>query len=418
MPIVAYRKRIVRKRRRRFVPRKRIFKAKSLIPRRTIYIHKGRFRLFKHRDPMPRVFKRFNTYIMPRGPRKSYAGTVKPKKKAKILSPWALQSIAKKWQSQWNRGKRVWGPILERGEQPPDWEENAWQRERKKSFKDKHKTSLADMPTKKINPSWFKRGEKPPARAYKNYGPMRRLGPDQVIMITPTVELMKVAKRLQGRYKQGWLTDNIKTTIDNLRKKLLEHAEMIINIYVPKDSGDLRASMLKELNRRHRMGYRLEMRIGTPMMGRNNMTYAGPVQNMPERMLRHPHKTRLRGRAVLRMGKDGTYLNDPKAQHDSYKHIRMKLNNHLVRVLLPAFYEKLTRDAVKKTGIGLIPRVPRRIGSSHEEYLKEKARTQTERFAKFRQKKEKIQDNDKLKKVQYGLRDVKGWFKVELPFKK
>lgn len=478
MPVIAFRKSIVRKRRRRLIPRKRLFKVKSLIPRRTIYIHKGRFKLFKHRTQRQRLFRRFNVWLLPQRKqpfnKKSFSqphtqtySKSFPKSKARTMTSFELDNIKQKWRGTWNNKKQTWameteiypkkrgGPAYDPSFDPKFKE--GFEREKTKSFKKPYRILKGDWDIQKPG---FKKGHADfsKVRTYTNYGAKGRLGPHPVIVISPTIELMKAVKKQQGTYRTGWMSTAIKNSIDILRDELLKYAKMIINEYVPKDTGDLRASLMKELERRRRTGYRLEMRIGTPVMGRNPMVYANPVNNMSEEMLQHS------GVWEKRRGKI-QYLDDPKAQHGWYEHIRMKLNNYLHDKLIPAFYQRLIKNAIKKAGIGKIPagklpksfelvfdlvetrkihydedyvktgpatierelkmkRVEKPLNLSrmteeeYAAYLKLRNESRTKRFAKYRQKVEKIQkDNQKLQSP-YKYNDVYNWFKVEIPFKR
>ena len=402
MTVVSYRKKVIKKRR-RFIPRKRILKTKSLIPKRTIYIHKGRFRLFKHRTQRARLFeKRFNTFVLPRGPTKSYSQDHTPKKPT-VVSSWDLNKIKKTWQTEWGKKMGRWGLETQPPEPEPPWQKNAFEKEKKKAFK-KKKERIPKKFDRRIGADWSKH------RKYENFGPSRRLGPHDVLTIEPTIKFLQTIKMEQGSWTRGWMSTAVKSSIDMLRNKLLEHADMIINSYVPKETGTLQESLLKELNRRQRQSYRLEVKIGTPMMGRKTMIYASPVNRMSEDMIRH-HGNK-KGRISRKL------LYDPKAQEGWYEKIRMKLNNHLKKVLIPAFYQNLIKDAIKKTGIGMIPKYKGIKGSDHEKWLIEKKKTEPFRMSELRKRAELARKKDKLKKPPYGKIDVMKWFKIELPFKR
>ena len=418
---------------------------------------------------MPRFFeKRFNIWTGPKGATKPYTQKFLPKGRKERFKSYKSDWLGKAWSP-----KNKWGAY--KAPKKQFGYKEAFELEKKKSFKRPYTIMLKDWDIQKPG---FKKGHADfsKSRVYTNYGRMKRLGPHDVITISPTIELMKVMKKEQGLYRKGWLAESVKGTIDSLRAALLKHAEMIIAEYVPIETGDLQESLLKELHGRRREGFRLQLKIGTPKVRDNSMTYANPVNNMPERMLQHPHKNK-KGKEVWRKGrKSRRYLYDPKAQHNWYGHVRMILNTYLHDKLIPAFYQNLIKDAIKKADlkvekvkIATSPLQSRPIrrwrefkswemeehwyvdvknerqyiygpkrdgrgimetvgytnvgkkgytGEAYEKFLKEK-HDKMGFYARVRRGVEAQKKTDsKLKKKPYKYNDVYGWFKVEIPFKR
>lgn len=152
---------------------------------------------------------------------------------------------------------------------------------------------------------------------YPNYGQFPKwLGPHVIFNIRPTERF-----RIELKIRRETHTDvrhierTTKLFLDELRGNLLVYAKMIIEKYVPKDSGDLQKAMLKSLKDCRRNGYSLKMVLAAPI------DYAGVVNKMPERKVRHDTKMGKRSR------KTGKLLHDPLAQKTYFTYIEMNLKD-------------------------------------------------------------------------------------------
>ena len=318
---VGFKKRVLRRRRRRYIPRKRIFKIKSLIPRRTLYIHKGRFIMFKHRTQRKRLFpKRFNTYVMPNIPKTKRDWS--PKKSAgKTKTDWGAQK--KDWGKVWKTSayKKIYKP-KDTGEFPTelaDWMKEQYKREILKAHKPEPKSTF-----KKVE----RRGGK---RKYvwkgKWYGKMKPLGPKLIFEVFPTHKYYMYIRARKSYGDHMAVIKAIRKAMQKVLDDLVKYGKIIINKYVPEETGDLRKSMIDSLEKSKVRGMTIKVELDT-----GNIQYANPVNNMPESKIRHDMgKNKQIGR------RSGKYLHDPKAIENWFQHITMNLNaeaGKLLRVMI------------------------------------------------------------------------------------
>jgi len=316
---------IIRKRRfkrpRKYIPTgRRPLRAKSFVPRRTIIITKGRVSLYKRRSPMRRIFRRFNApmnlwrrfgqfqrdikkieniWKRKKAAEKRKAKTWSTKKKARFKP-----TVYKHTKSTWTRvgaakPRRMTGGIRESGRPV------AMVSRRRKVFKEL-RGGARDMS----------------GRKYPKLGPFpKHLGPHLILDIIPTQALLKAFDVAKTYRSKDYLKNITKKALKDFRAELIEYAKIVIRDYVPKETGDLQKAMEDSIRKSKVMGFRLKMELEAPI------DYAGVVNRMPEKMVRHHKSMMVKGR------RSGHYLHDPKAQKGSYYLILMLIKNKAKKLI-------------------------------------------------------------------------------------
>jgi len=306
MSVVAFRERRVYKRRRHLVPRKRLFKTKSLFPRRTVYIHKGRFRLFKHRDNRRRFFRRFNMYVIPSTPSNKpfslrFNKKTQTRSKSKDWSP--KKSAGKKQKIDWDVEKYKWKNVWTGGGWRNIYKPNLHQaavNRLKENFGKYLEGDFKKIADKFVHKDWrggdFSRYRKKP---YINYGPMKALGPKLIFRIDPTMEFAKYyAHRKTKMGDEDTVVALIRMAMNKMLDGLKIYADFVINKYVPKDTGALREAMISSINNAHVNNLSVAVYLDT-----GGIEYANPVNNMPTNNLRHNRSSGRRSRRAFEMVK-------------------------------------------------------------------------------------------------------------------
>jgi len=298
MTVVSFRKRRVVHRRRSFVPRRRVFKSKSLYPKRTIYIHKGRFRLFKHRKARVRFFRRFNLYVIPTGKKRAFSQSYAEIKSKSIKAKEPKKRNIYKKKSDWKAKRK-----------PDAWRGQGFAGKKKKEFRRFEDKNFDIFVNKFVDSNYgrkgFKRGgDTSWARSYKSYGPMKPLGPKLIFEIIPTgIYKAFVLARVKAGTHQKVLKET-REAMEKVLSELISYATDIIGTYVPKDTGTLQASMIRSIKRSKVKGTSLKVSLDTGLVAHANV-----VNNMPQSMVRHPH---VGGRP---------HLHDPEAVNDWFQYI-------------------------------------------------------------------------------------------------
>lgn len=305
MTVLAHTKTIKRRRRRRLTPSKRLIKNKSLYPRRTIYLRRGKFIVFKHRTQRQRVLKRFNLYWAPSKPSKA-SKPYKPKPRAK--KPFKAKPTPKK------RGRKkkyvsAWDKTQLTREQGLDW------KRKHPTFNKKHPaTSIPKGP--RVNRA-IKDTSKWRSYNTNTVAVMKALGPKLIFELTPT-------KQFFFHYgvwskKSGINAQNImrltRESMEDMLAVLLKYAKEVIGKYVPCETGDLREAMVNSIARAkiRRYGVKVELDTGS-------INYANVVDKMIQKRVRHHTNMGKRGR------RSHSLLDDPLANSGYFSKIQMILN--------------------------------------------------------------------------------------------
>ncbi len=343
--IAVQRKRIIHKPRTMIPAGRRQVKQKSIYPRRTVFLYKGKITLYKHRTVYKRIFRRFhsplnvispffrftkdivriyNTFIKSREQwsakkRKPKVSTWSRKRSSwssGARSSWSTSPERKKWDKFFN--SRGFKGFIKNHEQAMNMK-NIYQQPRGPDFD-------------RIRRNWAKKelrgGPRDMSgRKYKYFGPYPKiLGPNLVVDIIPTKTLLYAFKSGQKNNRTDYLKKRTKAALDDVREKLLEYATIIIEKYVPKETGDLQQSMLKSLLDSRVLGFRLKMNL------KADVPYAGVTNRMPEKMLQHPKM--VGGKEVRQRGRRShKTLYDPKAQKGYFYLILMLLKNKAKKLI-------------------------------------------------------------------------------------
>ena len=277
---------------------------------------------------------------MPRAPTKggrskSYSQSYIPKK-TKQKQSFDTTKITDKWAKQWNAKKRslAKGWVKYPGEYGPGYApatdpkfDAGFKREEKKSFGKKgFGEKEPEKEFKKIinRKNW----DTSKYRVYKWYGVAKELGPKLIFELSPTSEFSKYYKLRRDSSAEDVkrVLKHTKEAIEKMLAGLLIYADYIINKYVPKDSGDLRKALLKSIKKSKVSNFRTRVVIET-----KGIEYANPVNNMPEKMIRHDKSGKKGRRGISR--KTGKRLHDPKAVFNWWQMIDMQLNTKAKELL-------------------------------------------------------------------------------------
>lgn len=347
MTIISFHKRIHKARFRQKIPKKRFgMKTKSYIPRRIVRINKGRISIFKIRTPRIKLFK-----WKPKDPLQYFRSfssfytlpshrirdiQIQKKKKSfnakKSFKPKALKKTYKRKYKKFIRDKSM--DHIFKGE---NWKKAAKEWKRQSTFlypwrKNKYLTNLSEYVGK---PKWGGPRDMS-GRKYTNYGPYPKpLGPKLVFDIVPTRELLTAFKLISiyGTAMTKRIKKRTKDVIKDVRSKLLKYAKVVIDRYVPKETGELQDSMTDSLLKSKVMGWRLKIEMEA------DVPWAGVANRMPEKKIRHPKKD-ARGRSIIQIGRRSRkILYDPYAQKGSY---------NLILMLLKKKAKKLIYDMITK----------------------------------------------------------------------
>ncbi len=320
---------------------------------------------------MRRFFKRFNLYVTPTAPAKtklkSFSQTYVVKKKAQAPKK---RTTAKK-KKDWSVARSNWNKLWESGGYKGFWESkqkeidnhnfNIWKKNKLRQNFNNFRKDIARQKFGMGPKKNFAGGNTASFRTYKNYGPMKSLGPKLLFELIPTPTFMgmwvKMAKEDKTQLER--IRRETENAIKRVRKGIIIYGMEIIGKYVPKDTGDLRKSLIDSLRKSNTHGLQLKMSLDT-----GNIQYANVVNNMPDRMLRHPHPG----------GRLG--LNDPKAQKGWFQFIDMLLNTR-ARKLFKVFIEELYIIWARKVVDPNAPAVMRGVRRPQSGVMRQKVETPT-----------------------------------------
>ena len=332
MPVIAHTKTIKRRRRRRLVPSgRRPLRNKSLYPRRTIYLRRGRFVLFKHRSQRLRLFRRFNMYALPSAPkRKSYVRKYTPKPKPKVESFKQPSTIPRK-------PRKPRQPTIASLRKKKDADFFRQVKKIKKEF---------------YKPRERRGGDTSKWRTYKNFGDMKPLGPTLIFELIPTKDFFfhygVWSRKDMGRTQR--VMRQTREAMEDMLKGLVKYAKFVIGKYVPEETGDLRNAMVQSIEKTkiHRYSMKVELDTG-------DVDYANVVNHMPQSMIRHN----------MGMGRIGPrshqLLHDPKAVKGWYQFIEMQLNTEakiLIKQMITRIQEIWVTTVTTRNGPSQILRRP------------------------------------------------------------
>ena len=249
---------------------------------------------------MPRFFRRFNTFVLQTGSTRSHSQSYTPKKKPTQKS-WkpskSVKVIKKDWSTPTTTARKF---------KRPEPQEITW---------------LPKFGTKGF--VYDRRGgDRSEFRKYKWYGEMKSLGPVLIFEVIPTrifAQYYKARKKIED---YPTVMANTKASMQKVLDGLKIYAKFIINKYVPKETGDLRKAMMESINKSKLHGLSMKVVLDT-----GDIEYANPVNNMPQKKIRH----------TMGMGKIGrrsrVSLNDPKAVKGWFNFIDMLLNTKAKELL-------------------------------------------------------------------------------------
>lgn len=171
------------------------------------------------------------------------------------------------------------------------------------------------------------------------------LGIRKILSINISAKGMKF---LMDNIYDAYYLDEIKHAITDAMRdlwtKIWNYGKTQINRYVPKDSGDLRKSLIQSLSddplkgcyipnleEKNPRRIRLEIRIFS------DITYGGIVNNMPNDFLQHPNIYHLSGMK----GKSGKTLNDPHAVKGFFSMVILKIKMMIKGKYIRAFIKDI-----------------------------------------------------------------------------
>ncbi len=284
---------------------------------------------------MRRFFRRFNLVVLPRLKPKPYtqeyikkatpaerSKTPKARTTSKKKKDWSADKS--KWVEPWSKESLKGFYSRKRAEVSArhlqEWKRNKLRGNFSEFLKEIRREKFGLGPKRE-----FRGGNRASFRQYKNYGPMKPLGPKLIFELVPTGIYTQQFMRLQRGKKADIvrIKRQTKEAMEKLLKGLIDYGETVIGKYVPKDTGYLRDEMIRSLKRSKVRGMSLKVSLDTGLV-----PYANVVNNMPTRMLAHPHPG---GRPDLF---------DPKAVKGWWQFIDMQLNTY-GRKLFKVFVQDL-----------------------------------------------------------------------------
>jgi len=284
---------------------------------------------------MRRFFRRFNLVVLPRLKPKPYAQEYirKPTPAERSKTPKARTTSKKKrdWSADKSKWVEPWSKESLKGfysrkraevsaRHLQEWKRNKLRGNFSEFLKEIRREKFGLGPKRE-----FRGGDRSAFRQYKNYGPMKPLGPKLIFELVPTGIYTQQFMRIQRGNKADIvrIKRQTKEAMEKLRKGLIDYGEKVIGKYVPKDTGYLRDEMIRSLKRSKVRGMSLKVSLDTGLV-----PYANVVNNMPTRMLAHPHPG----------GRPDLY--DPKAVKGWWQFIDMQLNSY-GRKLFKVFVQDL-----------------------------------------------------------------------------
>lgn len=353
---VIYRKKVIPRPRQQIPLGRRLFRAKSYIPRRIVIIGgtKKGISLYKRRTPFPHLFKRFQNPFQWFGTKytRDYESSIgkgkgvdkSPGKRKLGQSTIDKKKQTEKWQRYWKKNISDW---MQKAGISPNIRSGAFERQKRKPGRSKFAPKLqpkeAQQKIKKKHPNWgglrvkgmktvFDKNGNFKYKydhylGFKNEILKRKFGDypkeiDDVLIveIKPTAKLYHDLKALAiSRAKTKRLLRIIQNRLDDFRDDLLTYARRKIDDYVPKRTGRLRDTMYGSLEDCKRLGANLKIKMSA------KLPYAGVVQKMPAEKPAQPPFAHLRHYGEWQRG---YFLYDPKAQTTSFNYIKMILKGY------------------------------------------------------------------------------------------
>jgi len=177
--------------------------------------------------------------------------------------------------------------------------------------------------------------EKKPFRQYENYGPHGRgkgeIKPVLILELKPTGDMWKSFGEFSNPQYIGSLIDK---KLKQIRDRIEEKVRGLTFDIVPKDTGQLRATICDSIAQSEPSWHGIKIEISA------DMEYAQVANNMPTRMLAHPHE------GGKKKGRTGNLLWDPKARTSWFREL-VDIAKREAHIAVYDMIESLTYDLGK-----------------------------------------------------------------------